>query len=115
MLKISQAQWDMFSAAAEDRFFARVQQFLQTDYPEIAGLDDETCSRNARSLISRAKQFGLTSQAGILRFISMSLDYFVHEPAKYAWALELLSNADISEEHKILGLEHRLYGASPWA
>lgn len=115
MLKISQAQYDLFSAAAKTRFVERVRQFLESDYPEAAGPDEESGRQKALALIARAKHFGLTSQAGVLRFISMALDYFVYEPASYSWALELLSNPDISEDHKMLGLEYRLYGASPWA
>jgi hypothetical protein len=114
VLKISQAQWESMSAAAEERFVERVRQFLESDYPEAAGFDEESGCRNARAAIAKAKQFGLVSQAGVLKYISMTLDYFLHEPAEYAWALELLSDPDISEEHKILGLEHRLYGAPLW-
>jgi hypothetical protein len=115
MLTITQSQYDALAAVAEERFVEHVRRFLESDYPEAAGLDDESGKRNARALIRKAKQFGLTSQAAVLRFISMLLDYFVHDPAGYAWAHELLSNVEIVEEQKMLYLEHRLYGAPLWA
>lgn len=115
MLTITKAQYDAMAAAMENQFVERVRRFIESDYPEAAGLDEETGRRNARALINNAKQYGLTTQESILRFISMLLDYFMYEPSAYHWAHELLSAHDIPEEQKMLCLEHRLYGAPKWA
>lgn len=115
MLTITHAQYDALSAVAENEFLERVRRFLESDYPEFAGLDVETSRRNARTLIERAKQCGLQSEPAILKLISMLLDYFVHDPQAYKWAHDLLSNKNVSEAEKMLGLENRLYGAPKWA
>ena len=115
MLNITQAQYDALSIASDNQFIERVLQFLESDYPEAAGLDEESGRRNARALVERAKQCGMQSEPAILTLISMLLGYFLHEPQSYLWAHELLSATDISEQEKILGLENRLYGAPKWA
>jgi hypothetical protein len=114
MLNISQAQFDAMAALAEHNYVERVRRFLESDYPEAAGLDMETGKRNAIALIKKAQEYGLTSQENVLRFISMLLDYFVHNRQAYAWAHELLSAPDITEDQKMRYLEHRLYGAPLW-
>ncbi len=115
MLTISPKQFGAMSAAAEEQFVDRVRDFLETDYPEVVDTDVDNGQSIARNLIDQATEFGLLSQEGVLRFISMYLDYFVHEPQAFAWAHELLSDPRLPEQQKLLGLEHRLYGVPLWA
>ncbi|EHR73203.1 hypothetical protein BurJ1DRAFT_4412 [Burkholderiales bacterium JOSHI_001] len=114
MLTITSAQLGAMSTAAGGQFVDRVLEFLETDYPEAAGADLEAGRRVARGLIDQAGQFGLHSQEGVLRFVSMYFDYFVHEPRAFAWAHQLLSDPDLPERQKLMGLEQRLYGVPLW-
>ena len=115
MLTIKPAQFATLATESGERFVDRVCDFLESDYPEVAGTDAEAGRQMARKLIDRALQFGLLSQEGVLRFIGMLLGYFMHEPQGYAWAHVLLSDPGLPEQEKLLALEHRLYGVPLWA
>jgi hypothetical protein len=113
MLEIRSEQLESLSAYTAQAFEARAYAHLHRAWPEACERrGDEAVRASIRHAIGRARQYGISSERGVIRFLNAMYqcgDEFDTEP----WAAAILTDASLAPQRKLDRLADELKSRAP--
>ncbi|EHR72606.1 hypothetical protein BurJ1DRAFT_3803 [Burkholderiales bacterium JOSHI_001] len=94
-LQISKAQFKHLEQACESRFEARLLAHLRRSFPaQMAASDDALSERLVQHLVSRARHWGMVSEADVAAYaeLAMHLHPRFDEHPDFSWAQSILAD-----------------------
>ncbi len=104
MLTISPNTFDAFSSVEEQKFNARLAEFLREEVPGFAQLPQETLLKQVSAVVSSAREFGMESEEAVACYALTAAHLGPDFPDKFPGARQIL-DAPISDDEKAEHLE----------
>lgn len=114
MLTISDKAYAAFAADGRSSFARELADFIESEFPEDVTPDGAHVRALSEHLLARCDALQIDSRESILRYSAVMLGYHRYDPEGFAWIDEQMADETLDAEHRLLLVEHRLFGRPVW-
>jgi len=110
MLTIRKAQWNALIHSREQAFEKRAVAYVQEHYPDVCReIGEEGVAKSVHQAMEKRTKYNFASVTEILLYIDLMylLGFQFDNDETFAWAGELLADADIDGETRLLLIKQR--------